>query len=210
MPRFFVQTDTRIEFLRFCRCKKWYDKLRLDQGHQRYRSGLKKCLKAQCRVLLCTLMPELNSWDSVDAKNGLTCQDWTTDTRDNDWWPLDVHSFILKNRDKGVLLLVHFFTKRSTPFSRFFRIKEYLLNFFFFQTSTPFASKMDQKEYSFCFKNGPKGVLLLVKKEYSFSFKIPPEGVLLLVQGECIRDLHCLINIWKYSKTGSTSSPSSN
>ena len=37
MPRFFVQTDTRIEFLRFCRCKKWYDKPRLHHRQQRYR-----------------------------------------------------------------------------------------------------------------------------------------------------------------------------
>ena len=47
-----------------------------------------------------------------------------------------------------------------------------------FQTSTPFAPKIEQKEYSFCSKNWPKGVLLLVKKEYSFSFKNPPEAVL--------------------------------
>ena len=79
-----INTDAIIEFLRFCRCKKWFDMSRLGQGHQRYRSGLKKCLKAQCHILLCTLMLELNSWDSVDAKNGLTCQDWTKDTRDTD------------------------------------------------------------------------------------------------------------------------------
>ena len=57
---------------------------------------------------------------------------------------------------------------------------------------------MDQKEYSFWSKNGPKGVLLLVKKEYSFSFKIPPEGVLLLVKKEVI----CHMDFLPWEKGG--------
>ena len=40
---------------------------------------------AHCRVLLRTATSDLDSWDSVDAKNGLTCQDWTKDTRDTEW-----------------------------------------------------------------------------------------------------------------------------
>ena len=31
------------------------------------------------------IISDLDSWDSVDAKNGLTCQDWTKDTRDTEW-----------------------------------------------------------------------------------------------------------------------------
>ena len=37
---------------------------------------------AQCRNPLYKLIEELNSWDSVDVKNGKTLKDWTTDTRD--------------------------------------------------------------------------------------------------------------------------------
>ena len=125
MPRSVVRADAIIEFLRFCRCKKWYDKPRLHHRQQRYRSGLKKCLKAQCRVLLRALMPKLNSWDSVDAKNGFTCQDCTTDNRDKDWYTLDIHSFWSNNWEKAVLLFIQKWTKRSTPLSRFFRIKEW-------------------------------------------------------------------------------------
>ena len=36
-------------------------------------------LNAHCRAIF---MSDLDSWDSVDAKNGLTHLDWTTDTRD--------------------------------------------------------------------------------------------------------------------------------
>ena len=179
MPRFVVHTDAIIEFLRFCRCKKCFDMSRLDWGHQRYRSGLKKCLKAQCRVFLCKLILELNSWDSVDAKNGMTSSDWTKDTRDNDWWPLDVHSFILKNRDKGVLLLVHFFYQKEYSLFPIFQDKGVLADFFFFKLallllqkwtkrSTPFGQKMDQKEYSFWSKRSTPFPSKFHRREYSF------------------------------------------
>ena len=36
-------------------------------------------LNAHCRVLLHKPTSDLNSLDSVDAKNGVTCQDWTKD-----------------------------------------------------------------------------------------------------------------------------------
>ena len=39
-------------------------------------------LNAHCRVLLHKPISDLDSWDSVDAKNGVTCVDWTKDTRD--------------------------------------------------------------------------------------------------------------------------------
>ena len=57
----------------------------LDQGHQRYKGGLKMGPSAHCRVLLHKLTSDLDSWNSVDAKNGVTCQDWTKDTRDTKW-----------------------------------------------------------------------------------------------------------------------------
>ena len=50
----------------------------------KYRLGLKMGHSAHCRVLLFTATSDLDSWDSVDAKNGLTCQDWTKDTRDTE------------------------------------------------------------------------------------------------------------------------------
>ena len=40
---------------------------------QRYRLGLKMGPSAHCRVLLHTATSDLDSLDSVDAKNGLTC-----------------------------------------------------------------------------------------------------------------------------------------
>ena len=39
---------------------------------------------AHCRVSLREPMSETDSWDSVDAKNGLTLKDWTIDSRDID------------------------------------------------------------------------------------------------------------------------------
>ena len=47
-----VENNIRFGFLRFCRCKKWCNMSRLDQGHQRYKGGLKMGLSAHCRVLL--------------------------------------------------------------------------------------------------------------------------------------------------------------
>ena len=58
---------------------------RLDKGHQRYRLGLKMGPSGHCRILLHGAILDLDSLDSVDVKNGLTCQDWTTDTRDTKW-----------------------------------------------------------------------------------------------------------------------------
>ena len=37
---------------------------------------------AHCRVLLRKPTSDLDSWDSVNAKNGLIQLDWTPDTRD--------------------------------------------------------------------------------------------------------------------------------
>ena len=37
------------------------------------------CLNVHCRAIF---MSDLDSWDSVDVKNGLTHLDWTPDTRD--------------------------------------------------------------------------------------------------------------------------------
>ena len=49
---------------------------------------------------------------------------------------------------------------------------------------TPFGPIIGKKQYSFSSKNGPKGVLLLVKEDYSFSFKNPPEAVFLLLKND--------------------------
>ena len=57
----FFCSDIRFEFLRFCRCKKWCHMLRLDQGHQRYRGGLKMGPSAHCRVLLHKPKSDLDS-----------------------------------------------------------------------------------------------------------------------------------------------------
>ena len=53
--------DPRFGFLRFCRCKKWCHMSRLDQGHQRYKGGLKMGPSAHCRVLLHTATSDLDS-----------------------------------------------------------------------------------------------------------------------------------------------------
>ena len=47
------------------------------------KSGLIIGPNAQCRVHLHELISELNSWESVDVKNGLTCSDQPTETRDS-------------------------------------------------------------------------------------------------------------------------------
>ena len=39
-------------------------------------------LNAHCLIMLHEVISDLDSWDCVDAKNGVTCQDWTKDTRD--------------------------------------------------------------------------------------------------------------------------------
>ena len=56
-----VENNIRFGFLRFCRCKKWCNMSRLDQGHQRYKGGLKMGLSAHCRVLLHKLISDLDS-----------------------------------------------------------------------------------------------------------------------------------------------------
>ena len=60
--------------------------------------GLHMGSSAHCCVLLCNpYYPDLDSSDFVDAKNGLTCLDWTKDTRNIDWvlkWVL-VHTAAL-------------------------------------------------------------------------------------------------------------------
>ena len=47
-----VENNIRFGFLRFCRCKKWCHMSRWDQGHQRYRLGLKMSPSVHCHVLL--------------------------------------------------------------------------------------------------------------------------------------------------------------
>ena len=44
-------------------------------------SGLEKGPSAQCRVPLCKPILELNSWESVDVKNGKTLKDWTRERK---------------------------------------------------------------------------------------------------------------------------------
>ena len=61
MPRSVVRAVVINEFLRFSRCKKWCHMSRLDQGHQRYRWGLKMGLNAHCRVLLREPTSDLDS-----------------------------------------------------------------------------------------------------------------------------------------------------
>ena len=53
---------------------------KLDEGHQRFR----RSLNTHCRVRLHEVISDLDSWDSVFAKNGVTCQDWMKDTRDTE------------------------------------------------------------------------------------------------------------------------------
>ena len=57
----------------------------LNQSNQRYILGLKKGLSVHCRVWLWDLISYLDSWDSVHAENGITCQDWTNSTRYTYW-----------------------------------------------------------------------------------------------------------------------------
>ena len=57
---------------------------------------------AHWRVPLRTPTSDLDSWDSVDAKNGLTHLDWTTDTRDTKcvlkWVPVRIAAFHCTSR----------------------------------------------------------------------------------------------------------------
>ena len=61
------------------------DLSRLNQGQQRYKWGLKMGPNAHWRVLLQEMISDLNPCDSVDAKIGVTYQDWTKDSRDTEY-----------------------------------------------------------------------------------------------------------------------------
>ena len=81
-----------IRFLTFHRCKKWSHRSRSNPRQQRYRLGLEMGPSAHCRVLWPYPTSDLDSWDRVHAKNGLTHLDGTQDSRDTDWvlkWVLE-------------------------------------------------------------------------------------------------------------------------
>ena len=51
----------RFGFPRFCKYKKWSHMSKLDQGHQRYRLGLKMGHSVHCRVALHKPISDLDS-----------------------------------------------------------------------------------------------------------------------------------------------------
>ena len=59
-------------------------------------------LNAHCRVLLHKPTSDLHPSDSVDVKNGVTCPDWTKDTRDTKgvlkWVLVRIAAFCCMNR----------------------------------------------------------------------------------------------------------------
>ena len=69
----------------FVDAKKWSHRSRLNPRQQRYRLGLEMGPSAHCRVLWPYPTSDLDSWDRVHAKNGLTRLDRTQDSRDTDW-----------------------------------------------------------------------------------------------------------------------------
>ena len=76
------QMNTDLDSWDSVGAKKWCHMSRLDQGLQRYWLGLEMGPSAHCRILLRKTTSDLDPWYSVDVKNGVTCQDWTKNTRD--------------------------------------------------------------------------------------------------------------------------------